>query len=110
MTDQDLHTIELNLNEANKAVEIRLAIKRLQDNKDFVLVVNEAYLRDEALRLVYLKSGEGLNQEAIEEGIKSVAYLRAFLGTQMQLGQLAEKSIEDLEATREELVLEEAAE
>ena len=51
-TEQHLEQVEMSMEQAQKAIELDDALKRLIKNKDFDLLISENYLKGEAERVV----------------------------------------------------------
>lgn len=56
MSQQDILEIEMNIEQAKKMVSTRDALDRLFKNRDFLEIIKDGYLRDNAIRLVHLKA------------------------------------------------------
>lgn len=110
MQDQ-LEQIEISIEEAKKTVAMKEALHNLLDNKDFKAVIEEGYFEKEASRVVLLKSDPEMqdekSQKQLDHTIIAIGSLRQYFRTIMQLGYMAERSIADDEATREDLLAEE---
>jgi DNA-binding transcriptional regulator YhcF (GntR family) len=113
MENHDLETIELSIEHAKKAIALKTSVERLTRNRDFKAVFTEGYFEKEAQRLVFLKADPSMQDEAdqkeIIKQIDAIGVLRQYLSTQMHLGRMAEKALEEDERTREELLAEEGA-
>lgn len=98
MTDQNqIRQLEIQIETAQRAVDTMGALIRLQDNKDFNLVINEEYLKDYPLNLVDSLADanlqEPIQQEAIQQSLRGVSELRAYFRTVVQRGRTMEKTI-----------------
>lgn len=106
--DAFLQAIDRDINDAKLILKRGDALNRLQSNKDFQELILTGYFKDEAVRLVHLKGDpnmqEPAKQAAIVLQIDAIATLSQFFYTVTHLAKLAEKSIADGEATREELL------
>lgn len=109
--NDEVEQIELSIQEAKKNVNKMQALLRLIDNKDFQVVLDDGYFRDEASRIVILKADPEMQKEEyqkqLDNSIIAIGGLRQYFRTVMQLGRMAERSISDDERTREELLAEE---
>lgn len=107
----DLKQVEVTIAETKKMITLAKTLEKLSTNKDFIAVMHEAYFKDEACRLVYLKADSQMaapeHQLAIDRAIDAIGHTREFFRTIGQLGSMAEKSLEDHENTRDELQAEE---
>lgn len=73
------------------------ALVRLGKNKDFSAIVNESYLREEAIRLAYSKAHPNMqgdkDQAAITRDIDSIGSLYQYFNTIITVGMNAESEI-----------------
>jgi len=83
---------------------------RLEKNRDFKAIIGEGYLREHAIRQVMLKSHPGLQQEsakfAVDSQLNGIGALKQFFVAIMTEGVQAEASLENEEASLEELLAE----
>lgn len=111
MSSETLQAIEQNIRQAKGMVEFGAALERLQANRDFRAVIQEGYLRDEAVRLVHLLADpqmqDGERQKALDTQLRSIAHLNQFFNATRQLAAMAQRSIASDEDMREELLAEE---
>lgn len=111
MSDYDIETIEISMEHAQKMLDLKKSLDKLMKNRDFKNIVLEGYFEKEAQRLVMLKSDYTMqspdNQAEIIKQIDSIGSFRQYLNMVRALGQQAEKSMDDLENTRTELLNEE---
>jgi hypothetical protein len=106
--EKALEQIEVSIEQAKEIVEDRDALLRLMDNKDFKRILQEKYMKEEAVRLVLLK-GASLTPEQqvqVDKMINGIAALDGFLRTIMIEGEQMEESIEADNLTREEILKE----
>jgi hypothetical protein len=107
MKDQ-LHEIELNIQQARKIVEQGNALERLRSNSDFKKVISTGYFEEEAIRLVHLKSDQNMQdaerQKAILSQIDAIGSLNQYFQTLFHRASLATKAIAADEETREEIL------
>jgi len=112
-TQQDIQTIEISIGKAKRAIELNKALNRLDKNKDFQLVIQEAYFKDEAARLIAAKSNPGLSmpeqQAHLDHCIMGLGSLQQFFITISQIAMQMEKTMADDEITHTELLQEDAA-
>lgn len=105
----EVREIELTRTDAQAQMALGEALERLQSNRDFKLLINEAYLRNEAIRLVHAKSDPATQdpdkQAAIIRDIDGIGCLLAFLRNTRQLAEMAGRAIEN--ADRELQLIEE---
>jgi hypothetical protein len=89
----EMHELEAGIDEARKMVERKETLNRLMQNADFKKLIEEDYLREEAIRLSHLMGSpdEQLKrrQEDIENDIRGIASFKRYLSTVIQLGNYA---------------------
>lgn len=77
------------------------ALNRLAKNKDFKLIIDDGYFRDEAIRAVMLKADPTQEspecQEHLDKVITSIGYLRQYFRAITAEGVAAYNAIEDAE-------------
>jgi hypothetical protein len=106
----DIHEVELHIEDAQRLVDRRDAIHRLHANPDFRLVIEQGYLRDEAVRQVHLSVSENANEEtrkASLDAARSGGYLKQFLSAAIRMGDTAESSIKSHRELLDEMRAEE---
>lgn len=109
--NEQIHHVELSLEEAKKTVAFGEAIARLEKNRDFQRVILDGYFTDEARRLTFLTADVTLDDKstnAVLYGIRAIGELRQFLLNRKAMGEIAKKEVHDHEETLEELRTEEA--
>ena len=110
MSNEQLEQIEISIEQAQEAVALKRALNNLLKNKDFESIISIGYFEKEASRLVLLKADASMakdsDQNLILKSIDSIGFLRQYFTTIMQLGRMAERSIEEDQLTREELLAE----
>jgi hypothetical protein len=113
MSQHDLETIEVSIEDAKAQIAMKDAMEKLTRNRDFKKLILDEYFEKNAIRLVMLKSAPAAQDPVFQQSIltemDSIGCLRQFFAKIMRNGDLAEKSLRDYEETREEL-LSEAAE
>lgn len=106
-----LREIELDIQEAKKLVDLGTALDRLSNNRDFKKVIVEGFFKDEAIRLVHLKSDPNFQtpekQQSILLQMDAIGSLEQYFRTVLNTARLAEKAIEAGEQAREEIYEEE---
>ena len=110
MSEHDLETIELSIEQAQKTVDMMNAVLTLSKDKNFEKVIHEGYFEKEASRLVLLKADPAMQKDedqlAITKAIDAIGYFRQYLRSVIQIGRMAENSLRDHEQTREEVYAE----
>lgn len=113
MSDTALQEIELSIKEAQKFVELGNALVRLQSNQDFKKIILEGYFKEEAIRLVHLKSDSNMQSAERQQGIlrdmDAIGALEQHLRMVLHRADMARKAIVDAEELRDELLTEESA-
>ena len=103
----DIHEVNIDLDRAKKVLALADAIRKLETNKYFKLVVKEHYFEKEAIRLVQAKSDPRLqdekHQKLIDADIRAIGSFQQFLQNSLHFGEMAKKAIEDHEAALSEL-------
>jgi hypothetical protein len=114
MSQHDLETIELSIEDAKAQIAMKDALEKLTRNRDFKKLILDEYFEKNAIRLVMLKSspvaqGSAEVHDGVLREMDAIGSLRQYFAGVMRNGTIAEKSLRDYEETREEL-LSEAAE
>lgn len=100
-TEQEitLEDLQVRIDNSRHLIKVRDAIVRLSENKDFKLVIEETFLKDEVLRATYLTASvttdEGLAR--IHKTLNAAAILRQFLRGVMERGAVEDQDIVELE-------------
>lgn len=105
----ELEEVEIQIEEAQRLRILRDKCIKLLGNKQFKDVIETAYFKDEAARLVMAKSAL-LNEEQqfnIDKMIYGVGALRNFLREVIRRGAEMDGAIEECEQTRQVLLEEE---
>jgi len=71
MSQADIETLEVQMDQAKDAIELRDAVRRLINNKDFQKVILEGYFEKEPARLVALLSDPSMQIEDRQVGLKN---------------------------------------
>lgn len=107
MSHSEIHEVELNIKEANKMVELNKSLDRLRNNRDFKKVIQENYLKEEAIRLVHLKADSHMqnefSQDKITRDIDAIGSLAQFLNFIPAQADMAQNAITEGEQTLDEL-------
>jgi hypothetical protein len=104
---EQINSIERDVTNARVAKDLGDALERLKNNRDFRVVVATSYFKDEAVRLVHLKGDPNMQsadkQASIIKQMDAISSLNQFfLAIQMAAG-MADKSIEEGQATLDDL-------
>jgi hypothetical protein len=110
MSEHDLDTIDISIQQAKDTIEAMEALKRLGTNKDFKKIILEGYFENEASRTVLLKADPSLSkpedQVMLDHSIIAIGQLRQYFLMINAMGQQALKAKEYDEETRQELLAE----
>jgi hypothetical protein len=108
MSSEIIKQLEQNIENGKKLIELNNALQRLAENRDFKKVILENYFKDEAVRLVHLKGSPAMQAEAHQKSIvgsmDAISALFQYFTTIEQQAHLAKRSIEEDEATRDEIL------
>ena len=81
MIEHQVEQIELNIQQAKQLVEMGDVLDRLTQNPDFTRVIDEGYLKNEAVRLVHLKAAPSMQSDEAQQAItKEIDGIGALLG------------------------------
>ena len=112
-TAEDLHKIEISIEQAKASIKRQECLERLEKNQDFKEIISEGFLEKHAVRQVMLKSHPGLQDESqqkiIQNQIDAIGGLKQYLINVFTEGMNAKQALEADEKTREELLAEELA-
>jgi len=112
-TEQQLHQVELDMEQAKALVQRGKNLMKLTHNKEFKAIIEDGYCKEEVLRVTMLRADASQQspeaQEQLNKTLDGMAYLQLHFRTIMQLARMAEKSLEDQEQERELLLEEDAA-
>lgn len=110
MTNQELQQVEREIEEAKASIDLGKAMERLTLNRDFKAVIVNGLLNQEAIRLVHLKAAPNQQspeaQQSIARRMDAIGTLNQYLQELGQKVQIAEKSLADAEALRDEYLSE----
>jgi uncharacterized protein with PhoU and TrkA domain len=113
-TEQSLKELEVTEQDAKAAIELAKALDRLSNNRDFKKIIHEGYFKDEAVRLVLIKSEPNLQAEHIQKDIikdiDAIGSFRMYLRNIQFQAQQARKALVDVEESRDALLSEESLE
>lgn len=108
--ESQVETLEISINQAKKYVDKLNAVMNLLKNKDFNDLIEEGYFKQEASRLVLLKADPAMqkpeDQAAIIRSIDAIGSFRQYISNTIQMGRMMEKSMQEDEVTRDELLME----
>lgn len=111
--EQNLHEIEVHVDELTRIVGQAEALQRLHDNADFKAVILSGYFEKESQRSVMLKSDINFqgaeNQKQIDDIITGIGMLGQYFHKIFTLGEQASRDLMEDARTREELLQEQLA-
>jgi hypothetical protein len=96
--EHEIAAVERDLKANRLAREQSAALARLEQNTDFQNLIKQAYFRDEAVRLVHLRSDPSADVDGIDKQMDAIAGLSGFFRMVRQKGELADKAIADGES------------
>ena len=106
--NNDLHEIQLTIEQCERAIEDLQALERLRKNPDFQRLIEKGYLEDEAARLVLTRAEPTMqsseHQKVLNRMMHGVGYFRQYLHKIYQFGNQAEMSLEAHRQTRNEIM------
>ena len=112
MSSETLKQLEQEIDNAKQIVELSNALQRLSGNKDFKEVIQQNYFKDEAVRLVHLKSNPAMQEEeqqkSIVASIDAIGFLSQYFNIIEQQARQARRFLDMADETRDELLAEEA--
>lgn len=112
MHTNELQQLDASIKHAQQTVDLGNALERLRNNKDFKKVIGEAYFNEESIRLVHLMSDSNMqspeSQQSIHNQMVAIGVFHDFLNTLATRAGMARRSVEADEATRDEILAEEA--
>lgn len=107
----DIEEINISISEAKKKVALKNSLDRLTQDPNFERVILNGYFKEHAARLVMLRADPGMEsaarQESLLRAIDAVGELQQYFRGVIQLGLMAEKSLQEDEQTRQEILGEE---
>lgn len=108
---EQIDSIERDVKNAKEVKAMGNALERLRTNRDFRTVIQSGYFAQEAVRLVHLRGDPAFQtperQADILKQIDAISALGQYFLTINHAAGLADKSIEEGEATLDELRAEE---
>lgn len=110
MNNKYIQELDASIASAKETIELGTALERLFSNKDFKKVVLNGYFKDEAVRLVHLR-GEPTNQSfealsSLDNKIMAISSFSIYLKNIQKEAELADKTVNLDEQTRNEISLE----
>ena len=112
MSEQEIHQIELSIEQAEEIVKKGDMARRLSNNSDFHTLITEGFIRDEASRLTLLLNDPSLNEEQREFVLKDlygIGALQRYMQNTVHFAEMAARDINYHRQTLEEVREEELA-
>lgn len=110
MTLDVIQEIEANIKQSKQIVELGNSLERLIHNQDFKKVIMDGYFKQEAIRLVHLKSDASMQkpetQSSINKQMDAIGSLNQYFQVISHQASLAVKAISADEEARDEILAE----
>tara|TARA_R110002167_G_scaffold68570_1_gene193606 strand:+ start:86 stop:427 length:342 start_codon:yes stop_codon:yes gene_type:complete len=110
-SNSESETIELTIEQARNLIKRGESLKKLYSNKDFKNVILEDYFKENAIRLVHLRSDPNCQNDEIQGNIlremDGVGSLKKHFNVILALASRAEQDLAAAEEAREEIAAEE---
>ena len=107
MSQEQLEAIEISIEDAKKAIDLRESLEKLSANPDFKKIMLDGYFKEECIRLVLVKADYEMRDEdsqtQITKSIDAIGHTQTYLRTIMLRGSMAARNLKGDEKTREEL-------
>jgi hypothetical protein len=105
MLDNQVEEVELTIEEAKKHIKKRDQLRKLMANREFRQIIEEGYLKDEAIRLVGISADPSLEhrKDAIVGQIESISNFRQYLSGILRMGDQMEDALRENEMLLDEL-------
>lgn len=97
---------EQRIEELNKITELGDRIMRLQNNADFVKVINEEFLLNEAARFVQLSEDPSLKPDQQQDALRiaqATGHLKRWISIQIRMANTADNEIVQLNELLDQL-------
>lgn len=88
--------LSASLEEAKEHVELGKCVERLRSNPDWIKLIENLYLKEEAIRLVHAIGDQSLSDKTLEhllEDMKAISNFRGFIETTLLYARSAEEGI-----------------
>lgn len=107
MSQQELRELESNIKDLNEMVQLGTALDRLRKNRDFKKVIEQEYLKEEAIRLVHLKADPNMQgereQARVIRDLDAIGSFTQFLDLIVHKTDAAKDALDECEDLRAEL-------
>ena len=107
ISDQ-IEIVEVTIENAKAAIDLGKRAENLFNNPDFNKIVNEGYLKNEAVRLTYLLNDPSManHQDVVLDDLKAIAAFRRYMDYLVKYGRNMESELFSHQETLEELRVE----
>jgi len=106
--DAQIEQLEISMEQAKDIIGLADSLVDLAKNKDFKRVITEGYFINEASRLVLAKATPAMSTDSIQKDIDNaiigIGYLQKHFNSIIGMGNMARKSLQEAEQTREEIL------
>lgn len=107
--NDDLRSIEVTIEQCEEQIALLEALERLEGNDDFIFVITNNLLREEAIRAVKAEADENLDPKG-KKGMKNVriciGQLESYFRKIRIFGNASKRAIAEDKLTREEILKE----
>jgi hypothetical protein len=106
----DIEMIELSIEEAKKMIEKKNLVEKLMRNREYRRIIEDGYFKEEAARLAGCSADPAMEQyrDDIFLGIQAISKLQQYMRTLVQMGNIAERDLNEHNEALDELRAEEA--
>mgnify|MGYP000513030699 CR=1 FL=1 len=108
MQDANVRNIDIEIEDAKRAIKRADMLDRLAKNADFQGLIEEGYFKEEASNIVIAKAiphlREEKHQKIFDNRIIAIGELRQWLGEVGQQGAISRKALAEAESIRDEVI------
>lgn len=103
--DQQIQQVEVTIQQLKEIVEVKNAILRLEQNRDFKKIFLEGYFKEEAARLALLtRTGNPqIDVQEVFKDIEAIGGLASYLRNKVSFGMRAEEDLAEHQELATEL-------
>lgn len=105
----EIQELEAQKKDLQKQVELRDQILKLSENREFRKVVQEEFFLHEAARCARIAGDPGMDEKMRNDAMemaKAAGHFQRYLQANIQMGNQAEETIRQIDATLEEIRME----
>lgn len=105
MSQQVIDELENSLEASQADIDRLEALKRLMKNPDYKLIIDEFYLKEQAIRLTMCLDDPGMKhlQDDVLNDLRAIAGFRRQLGVIFQMGEVATQAKADYQQELDEI-------